>query len=253
MFQASSGIANSLNFSAVLDHLARSLDSVRTGLLPANTPCELEEGAFVVLGERIGEGRQGTVYSVATCDRACIKVCRNEAAAKQFRRERMGVRHFDALGIAYPAILAADALGKWIVKERWRQVDTGGDLLATSQRLLPSRSIWSLAKYVQKFEKSGLCADWMPSNVVFGPAGCGTFETSVWPVESSGWSFSTCFLPMWLPHGVMESDLEGFPPYDWWAPGKEAALRAWNYHPSYVLWRDLFGDFPMLCLNWWRV
>ena len=229
-----------------------SLDTAATGVLTTNTPVELEEDAFVVLGQRIGTGRQGIVYSVATCHHICVKVCRNDRAAKQFRRERLGVRHFDSLGVAYPAILAGDAFGKWIVKEQWHGVETGEIMLSATQRQLPPRAISSLHEHVEKFEKAGLCADWMPSNVVFGPGGCATFETSVWPVESCGWSFATCFLPVWLPHGVAESYLEGFPPYIWAAPGIDETQRAWRTDPAYETWRALFGEaFPMFCSDWW--
>lgn len=231
--------------------LPGTIEIAATGLLPVNTPVELEEGAFVILGEKIGEGRQGIVYSVATCDQACLKVCRNERAAKQFRRERVGAQYFDALGITYPRILAADELGRWIMKERWQQPESGNIQLVTGLPRLSPLAIHSLHEYVRKFERAGLCADWMPSNVLFRPGGCATYETAVWKVESSGWSFSTCFLPVWLPHGVAESSLQGFPPYVWSAVSLNAARHAWDFHPEYKLWRDLFGEFPQLCPDWW--
>jgi hypothetical protein len=228
----------------------RSLETAATGVLAANTPVELEEGAFVVLGQRIGAGRQGVIYSVATCDRACLKVSRNDIAAKQCRRERLGVSHFDSLGVAYPAILAADGFGKWIVKDRWYHVETGETVLTANQRRLSQHTITSLHEFVQKFESAGMCADWMPSNLVFGAHGCATFETSVWPVESCGWSFTTCFLPVWLPHGVAEASLTGFPPYIWPAQQAAKVRRLWATDPGYDMWRTLFGEFPTLCPDW---
>lgn len=232
--------------------LPRPLDAAATGLLPVNTPVELEAGTFVVLGERIGEGKQGIVYSVATCDEACVKVSRNDRAAKQFRRELLGVGYFDALGVAYPMILAADGFGRWIVKERWLGVERGDALLAVNQRRLPLGAIRSLHEYVKRFETAGLCADWMPSNLVFERGVCATFETAVWEVQTSGWSFMTCFLPVWLPHGIAETDLEGFPPYKWPARAIGEARRAWDIDPAYETWRNLFGSFPTLCRDWWR-
>lgn len=228
----------------------QTLDQAATDWLLPGTPVELEQDAFVVLGNRIGEGRQGIVYSVTTCDDACVKVCRNDIAAKQFRRERLGIRHFDELGVCFPAVLAGDSLGRWIVKERWRSAETGELLLEARQRRLPPLAILSLKEYVQKVEKAGLCADWMPSNVVFRPNGCASFETVVWPVEHYGWSFATCFIPVWLPHGVIASSLGGFPPYDW-RSGIDVARRAWECDPGYETWRELFGDFPTLCRDWW--
>jgi hypothetical protein len=229
----------------------RSLDTAVTSVLAANTPVELEEGMFVVLGQRIGAGRQGVVYSVATCDRACVKISRNDIAAKQCRRERLGVSRFDSLGVAYPAILAADSLGKWIVKDRWYHVETGETLLTANRRRLMPQAIIALHEFVQAFENAGLCADWMPSNVVFSPGRCATFETSVWPVESCGWSFTTCFLPVWLPHGIAEGSLTGFPPYRWPAQQVAKVRRLWETDPGYETWRTLFGDFPTLCPDWW--
>lgn len=229
----------------------RTLDAVATGLVAANTPVEFEEDAYVILGERIGAGRQGFVYSVATCEHACVKVCRNDRAAKQFRRERLGVRHFDELGVAYPAIIGADSFGQWIVKERWRGIKTGEGLLAAGERRLSPPVILALHNYVRKFESAGLCADWMPSNVVFGPDECATFETSVWLAESHGWSFMTCFLPVWLPHGVAEGSLAGFPPYRWPAQDVAKVRQLWATDPRYESWRTLFGDFPTLSPDWW--
>jgi hypothetical protein len=219
--------------------------------IPPNTPIELEAGAFVVLGEPIGEGRQGVVYSIATCDRACIKICRNEVASKQFRRELLGIPRFNELGIAFPSVLAADRFGRWIVKERWRGVQSGNTLLAANERRLPPWAVRSLYEYVEKFEKSGLCAAWMPSNVVFGQRKCATFETAFWPTDSYDWTFRTCFLPVWLPHGIPESCLEGFPPYKWRATGIEDARRAWESDEAYEPWREMFGDFPELSSDWW--
>lgn len=237
----------------------RALNTVRSPLplelawsddLPPDTPVELEQNGFVVFGNRIGEGRQGVVYSVATCDHVCVKVYRNDLAAKQFRRERLSIHHFEKTEVGFPSIIAGDSLGKWIVKERWRNIETGDALLRLNQQCLPPIAIQSLKAYVQKFEEAGLCADWMPSNVVFRAGGCATFETTVWPIQSCGWSFLTCFLPVWLPNGVPASSLVGFPPYNWCADIDETR-RAWDCDPTYAMWRKLFGEFPTLCRDWW--
>ena len=231
----------------------RSLESIGFALVPESTPIELEENTFVVVGEKLGEGLQGVVYAVATSPHACVKLCRNERSAKQFRRERLGVRHYNALSVGYPAILGADAYGRWIVKERWYETeDTGERALAVASRILPPHLIHSLHSYVHKFQEAGLCADWMPSNVVFRPGDCATFETSLWPIEThGGWNFTGCFLPVWIPDGVPESMLEGFPPYNWPARRIEAARSAWMTDPAYETWRELYGDFPKLCPDWW--
>lgn len=231
----------------------RALGDLRVDSIPENTSVELEEGAFVILGHVIGAGKQGIVYSVGTCEYACVKLCRNAAASKQFRRELLGLRQFDALGISYPSILGADSRGTWIVKQRWGHVETGESLLASNHRILPPRAVASLHEYVLVFKRAGLCADWMPSNVVFHPGGCATFETSVWPIRSYGWTFERCFLPAWLPHGVAESSLEGFPPYTWLAANIKAARRAWMHDPDYRPWRDRFGVFPAPNSDWWVI
>ncbi len=198
------------------------------------------------------EGRQGIVYSIATSQHACLKLCKNERAAKQFRRELLGVRHYDALGVEYPEILGADGFGRWLVKERWHDAqNTGESVLAVSSRRLPECWIHALHRYVKKFEQAGLCADWMPSNVVFTKDGCATFETSVWPIESQGWTFGGCFLPLWLPDGVQEASLDGFPPYKLPARHLDVARNAWMTDPTYETWRKLFKELPALCVDWW--
>lgn len=231
----------------------RSLESIEFDEIPENTAVEFEPDTFIVLGKKLGEGKQGIVYAVATSPTACLKIGWNEKSAKQFRRELLGVQHYDALGVKYPEILGADGYGRWIAKKRWRDVqNTGATALAVGRRL-PDFLIRALHRYVVKFEQTGLCADWMPSNVVFTTNGCATFETPIWHIKSHGWTFASTFLPLWIQEGISESILTGFPPYNWPANDIEAARKAWATDPTYETWRKLFGEFPKLCSEWWSL
>jgi hypothetical protein len=221
--------------------------------LPPKTPVEIDDGKFLVLFNKIGEGHQGLVYSILGSDKVCIKLCKNHTSQKQLRRELLFAHLFKSKGISYPEILAADGAGRWIIKAFWRNVHTGATLLAQNQRKLRKIHVNSLADYVQRFEKDDLCVDWMPSNVIFGTADCSTFETSLWHSLERGWTFSKCFLPFWLPHGVQESVLNGFPPYNIDLSLIQYLKDRWEIDPFYSIWRRSFGKFPILHSDWWNV
>jgi hypothetical protein len=151
-------------------------------------------------------------------------------------------------------MLGADRLGRWIIKARWSDVETGEAAMTEYKRELPDAHAIALYDYVQVFEAAGLCVDWMPSNVVFRGGRCGTFETSVWDHRThAAWNFRSCFLPAWLPDGPPEASLVGFPPYPIPSRQLDNLRKAWYAKPSYGIWRSLFGDFPELSPEWWRV
>jgi hypothetical protein len=220
--------------------------------LPNKFPIEIADGNFIVLLNKIGEGRQGLVYSIIGNENVCIKICRNELSQKQFRRELLFANYFFLRGIAFPKILASDCAGRWIIKDYWTKQQTGTARLAQTGGNLSRREVESLADYVRTFEKDNLCVDWMPSNVIFEKANCSTFETSLWNSLDRGWTFSRCFLPFWIPNGVRESDLNGFPPYNIDLSLLQYIRSRWELDPCYSDWRDFFGDFPTLHDDWWN-
>jgi hypothetical protein len=195
------------------------------------------------------------VYHVATCPDACIKLCKNERSAKQFRRELLGVSHYLDARVPFPPILGAHESGLWIVKALWheRQLD-GVSVLGRYSRLLPASHVRSLHDYVMTFERRGWCIDGLPTNVVFTPQGCGNYETTLWPAPPDGtWTFARCFLPLWLPDPVDESSPDGFPPFHVEARTVEGLRRSWEGESAYRPWREAFGPFPDLCPDWWAV
>lgn len=218
-----------------------------------NTCLVLDGETSVVIGKQIGEGCQGCVYELANCPGVCIKLCRNERAAKQFRRELLGYPHYIRLDVPCPTIVGADGAGRWILKERWRaDVPAGVALLRRERRVLPPDIVRMLGNYVRCFEDSGWCVDGTPSNIVFLSNGCGNFETTLWPSRSTdSWTFASCFLPMWLPRVVPLVSEHGWPPYTL-PPGLLGELRTeWRSAPHFAPWRDVFGEFPDLCPEWW--
>lgn len=231
---------------------ARNIETVGFGECLEKSLIEFEENGYVLVGRKIGEGRQGLVYSIATTDEACLKVCRNERSAKQFRREICGATHFNRLSVIYPSFLGADRLGRWMFKARWSNVETGASSLNANGRVLPRHYVIALWNYVRIFEKAGLCVDWMPSNVVFRGDTCATFESTVWLRETNPtWSFASCFLPFWLPHGPKESSLSGFPPYTITSHQLKLLRFAWDTDATYEVWHSFFGSFPDLSTDWW--
>jgi hypothetical protein len=223
------------------------------GSLPPGSPVEIDDGKFIIVLEKIGEGHQGVVYSIMGCDDFCIKICKNQRAQKQLRRELFSAHHFQSRGISYPDILAADGGGRWIIKMRLKNSETGSALLARHQGHLPRRQVELLGDYVRKFEKDNLCVDWMPSNVIFGQTSCLTFETSLWSSPVQGWSFSRCFLPFWIPNGVPESAVVGFPPYNIDLGLLDCLKERWDHDASYSAWRQYFGRFPDFHCDWWTL
>jgi hypothetical protein len=232
-----------------------SLSKVAFGLVAENTPVEVEEDTFVVVGKRLGCGRQGVVYHVATCPDACIKLCKNERSAKQFRRELLGIPHYLDAAVPFPPILGADGCGLWIVKSLWHELQIdGASVLRRYNRLLPKSDVRSLHDYVMAFERRGWCIDGMPTNVVFTPQGCGNYETTLWPAPPDGtWTFARCFLTWWLPDPIDESSPDGFPPFHVDALTVEGLRRSWESASAYRVWRETFGQFPDLCPDWWTV
>jgi hypothetical protein len=232
-----------------------SLREVAFGPVAENTPVEVEEDTFVVVGKRLGCGRQGVVYHVATCPEACIKLCKNERSAKQFRRELLGVAPYLDAGVPFPPILGADGFGLWIVKSLWNEGQLDGvRVLGRHNRLLPASHVHSLHEYVTTFERRGWCIDGLPTNVVFTPQGCGNYETTLWRAPPDGtWTFARCFLPLWLPDPVDESSLDGFPPFHVDAQKFERLRLSWETALEYTAWRETFGAFPDLCPDWWTV
>lgn len=221
--------------------------------VPENTCLALDADTSVVVGKQIGEGLQGYVYELANCPDVCIKLCKNDRAAKQFRRELLGYGHYVSLDMPCPVIVGADGAGRWILKERWADdVPSGAALLQREGRVLKREFVRLLGSYVRHFEEAGWCVDGTPSNVVFLSNGCGNFETTLWPCRSSeSWTFARCFLPMWLPHVVPQVSEHGWPPFNL-PPGLVGELRKeWLSAPSYAPWREVFGDFPDLCPEWW--
>jgi len=233
-------------------HSVHSIDNHEFGSLLPGTPIELHKGQYFIIGELLGAGKQGFVYASETHNSICLKLCRNGKSQKQFRRELVGAPLFTELGIKYPPILDANPFGLWIIKERWRStVHTGLNILNRSGGLSRTE-IKDLHHYTTTFSERGLCADWMPSNVIFTPANCSTFETSFWKMDNERrWSFSECFLPFWLPGGVAESAISGFPPYPLSEFQIERLRYSWTVSPEFAYWREFFGDFPLLNRDWW--
>ena len=221
--------------------------------IPESTRLALDAETSVVVGKHIGEGFQGRVYELANCPELCIKLCKNDRAAKQFRREILGYAHYTGLNLPCPMICGADGAGRWILKERWTaDVRTGAKLLQRAGRMLHPDYVRMLGNYVRRFEDAGWCVDGTPSNVVFLSNSCGNYETTLWSSPAAdSWTFERCFLPMWLPRVVPQVSEQGWPPYTL-PPGLVGELRTeWLTAPHYAPWRDVFGDFPDLSPEWW--
>jgi hypothetical protein len=233
----------------------RSVQEVGYEPVLPGTPLELEPDTFVVVGEKVGEGRQGIVYAIATCPGACIKLRKTDKAAKQFRREMLGYPRYVELNVPCPAILGANETGLWILKTLWREgVPNGPGVLNMFQRALPAGVVRLLRDYALRFETVGLCVDGLPTNVLFTPHGCGSYETTLWPSPPTGsWTFAGCFLPMWLPDDIPQESADGWPPFRLSADMVNRVRSAWATGPAYAPWRDAFGDFPDLCPEWWDV
>lgn len=229
-----------------------SIEGTRPGKSLERSVVELEQDGHVIIGPVIGEGRQAVVYAIETANEACLKVGKNESSAKQLRREVWGASTFKGLAVKFPTLLGADRFGRWILKTRWFDVESGESALRSNKRILPQQYVVALANYVRVFEEAELCVDWTPSNVVFYQQKCATFETPIWPRKTHPtWSFRSCFLPLWLPDGFPESSLLGFPPYAIMADRIESLKAAWQKDAKYKIWRDLFGEFPVLAADWW--
>jgi hypothetical protein len=191
------------------------VQSGHSDLLEARSIVQLEDNAYIVLGQRLGVGKQGAVYSIAGNNDLCIKIGRNRDSQKQLRREIVGRKIFDDLGVSIPEILAHDSHGQWIVKRRWK--DTGNCatvILSQNERCLSEAQAAAIRQCADRFRLAGFCTDMMPSNVLFRGDSIAFYESSLWSLKvHPNWSFYRCFLPAWLPDGFQESELLGFPPY----------------------------------------
>lgn len=191
------------------------VQSGHSDLLEARSIVQLEDNAYIVLGQLLGVGKQGAVYSIAENDDLCIKIGRNDKSQKQLRREIVGRKIFDDLGVTFPEVLAHDRHGQWIIKRRWQDTDNCATIvLRQNERCLSEAQADVIRQCADRFRLAGFCADMMPSNVLFRGDSIAFYESSLWSLRvHPGWSFHTCFLPAWLPDGLQESEFLGFPPY----------------------------------------
>ncbi len=232
----------------------RTIEEIGYDPIAEGTTLGLAQDTFVEVGRQIGEGRQGRVYEVATCPGACLKLRKNDRAAKQFRRELLGYPHYARLNVACPEVLGADGEGRWILKSRWPDdLRSGIKLLEEHGRMLPPDCVRLLRGYAHRFEDEGLCVDGLPSNVLFMPHACGSYETTLWPSSPEGsWTFASCFLLMWLPEVIPQVSGDSWPPFRLPRDLIDRLRVSWLTGP-FDPWRESFGDFPDLCPEWWEV
>ena len=232
--------------------ITRSLNSL---VLKSGTRVQLDWNTSVVLGEFLGRGKQGVVFAIDGSQEFCVKIVRNSRSAKQFRREILGARVFENLGISFPDIVAHDRYGQWIIKRRWREVEKCATrLLVNHCHELPLDMIHQLKNCATTIFENGFCADLMPSNVLFRESGIALYETSLWSSFSQpGWTFENCFLPFWIPRGPKEADFQGFPPFTLSKSSHDAMLADWRRAEFDTNWPLAFAAPIELCKEWWNV
>lgn len=235
--------------------VAKAVQSGASRSFPPGAILELDDRTSVTVEAMLGMGKQGAVYSLRGNNHVCLKIGLNALSAKQFRRELIAANEFTRLGVRFPKLLAYDEFGLWILKERWNVAQfCGTELLRLTERRLPENNIRQLKQCAEAFSNVGLCADFTPSNVIFASDGCCFYETTAWSSSSHrGWTFKSCFLPMWLPNGTPEADLVGFPPYAISADYFDSPENDLNSEENLRHWRLAFPRTPLPHPAWWRV
>lgn len=246
-------LGNSGSDQSVVLQLADVIRGGEVCSLRPGTKLAVDTDTIVIVGDLLGKGRQGAVYSLAGDSGYCIKLGLNARSARQFRRELVAATVFADLGFRFPDIVAHDAIGRWILKSAWKlERFSATKLLEETNRQLAPSHIDELLSCVAAFKEIGLCPDLTPSNVILTGDGISFFETTAWSMSrKTGWTFESCFLPFWLPDGPSEREQPGFPPFLLSSGTHEQIVKHWENGFRYQTWRKRLIELPRFNEEWW--